>query len=106
MEAKVALPHGRVEGVADRQAGWTGPGYTSCEMSLRSEVLVKSKQDFLAGLAALRVRPEDVTLVMCTHLHWDHVGWNMRLVDGRWPSARSRLTRWNKSWPPDWARGR
>jgi glyoxylase-like metal-dependent hydrolase (beta-lactamase superfamily II) len=21
---------------------------------------------------------------MCTHLHWDHVGWNTRLVDGRW----------------------
>ena len=21
---------------------------------------------------------------MCTHLHWDHVGWNTRLLDGRW----------------------
>jgi hypothetical protein len=21
---------------------------------------------------------------MCTHLHWDHVGWNTQLVDGEW----------------------
>ena len=21
---------------------------------------------------------------MCTHLHWDHVGWNTRLVNGQW----------------------
>jgi glyoxylase-like metal-dependent hydrolase (beta-lactamase superfamily II) len=21
---------------------------------------------------------------MCTHLHWDHVGWNTRLLDGQW----------------------
>jgi glyoxylase-like metal-dependent hydrolase (beta-lactamase superfamily II) len=30
--------------------------------------------------------------VMCTHLHWDHVGWNTQLCDGRWvptfPKAR------------------
>src|SRR3546814_14351408 len=29
---------------------------------------------------------------MCTHLHTDHVGWNTRLVDGKWvptfPNAR------------------
>jgi len=23
-------------------------------------------------------------MVMCTHLHTDHVGWNTQLVDGRW----------------------
>ncbi len=50
------------------------------------------KRDYLAGLAALGVRPEAVTHVMCTHLHWDHVGWNTRLLDGRWvptfPNAR------------------
>ncbi|MEZ5816520.1 MAG: MBL fold metallo-hydrolase [Hyphomicrobiaceae bacterium] len=50
------------------------------------------KQDFIGGLAALGVAPEDVTHVMCTHLHWDHVGWNTRLRDGQWvptfPNAR------------------
>jgi glyoxylase-like metal-dependent hydrolase (beta-lactamase superfamily II) len=52
----------------------------------------QGKRDFLAGLAALGVKPEAVTHVMCTHLHWDHVGWNTRRVDGRWvptfPNAR------------------
>jgi glyoxylase-like metal-dependent hydrolase (beta-lactamase superfamily II) len=50
------------------------------------------KRDFLAGLAGLGVRPEEVTHVMCTHLHWDHVGWNTRAIDGQWvptfPNAR------------------
>jgi glyoxylase-like metal-dependent hydrolase (beta-lactamase superfamily II) len=38
------------------------------------------------------VQPEDVTLVINTHLHVDHVGWNTRLVGDRWvptfPNAR------------------
>ncbi len=47
---------------------------------------------FLDGLAALGRTPEDIDFVLCTHLHADHVGWNTRLVDGRWvptfPNAR------------------
>jgi len=39
---------------------------------------------FLPRLDAAGVRPEDVDYVMCTHLHWDHVGWNTQLRDGRW----------------------
>ena len=39
---------------------------------------------FLPNLAAAGVSPEDVDYVMCTHLHWDHVGWNTQLRDGRW----------------------
>ena len=35
---------------------------------------------------------DDIDYVMCTHLHVDHVGWNTRLIDGRWvptfPNAR------------------
>ena len=34
---------------------------------------------YLADLAAAGVRPDQVDYVMCTHLHWDHVGWNTRL---------------------------
>ncbi|MBT3162623.1 MBL fold metallo-hydrolase [Streptomyces sp. Vc74B-19] len=37
---------------------------------------------YLANLTAAGVRPEDVDLVVNTHLHDDHVGWNTRL-DGR-----------------------
>jgi glyoxylase-like metal-dependent hydrolase (beta-lactamase superfamily II) len=47
---------------------------------------------YLDDLRAAGVTPEQVDLVLCTHLHVDHVGWNTRLVDGRWvptfPKAR------------------
>lgn len=39
---------------------------------------------YLDRLAAAGVRPEDVDLVVNTHLHVDHVGWNTRLVAGEW----------------------
>jgi glyoxylase-like metal-dependent hydrolase (beta-lactamase superfamily II) len=39
---------------------------------------------FIGDLARLGVKPEEVDYVMCTHLHWDHVGWNTRLQDGSW----------------------
>jgi glyoxylase-like metal-dependent hydrolase (beta-lactamase superfamily II) len=40
--------------------------------------------EFLAHLAAAGVRPEDVDVVVNTHLHADHVGWNTSLVGGVW----------------------
>lgn len=39
---------------------------------------------FLNNLRARGVTPEDIDIVMCTHLHADHVGWNTKLVDGKW----------------------
>jgi glyoxylase-like metal-dependent hydrolase (beta-lactamase superfamily II) len=39
---------------------------------------------YLEDLAAAGVKPDDVDLVVCTHLHVDHVGWNTRLENGRW----------------------
>jgi glyoxylase-like metal-dependent hydrolase (beta-lactamase superfamily II) len=44
----------------------------------------RMKSPYIDDLARLGLRPEEVDFVMCTHLHWDHVGWNTRLVDGRW----------------------
>jgi glyoxylase-like metal-dependent hydrolase (beta-lactamase superfamily II) len=53
--------------------------------------------DYLGNLARAGLSPEDVDLVMCTHLHIDHVGWNTRLSDGKWvptfPNARYLMTR-------------
>ena len=47
---------------------------------------------FLERLAAVGLSPADIDFVMCTHLHVDHVGWNTRLINGRWvptfPNAR------------------
>jgi glyoxylase-like metal-dependent hydrolase (beta-lactamase superfamily II) len=39
---------------------------------------------FLANLADAGVRPEDVDVVVNTHLHIDHVGWNTYLQDRSW----------------------
>ncbi|KAA0098759.1 MBL fold metallo-hydrolase [Mycolicibacterium sp. P1-18] len=53
--------------------------------------------DFLANLARAGVRPEDVDVVVNTHLHNDHVGWNTILCDGQWvptfPNARYLMPR-------------
>ncbi len=48
------------------------------------EIFNQRHGDFLDRLAAAGVRPEDVDIVVNTHLHNDHVGWNTRLVDGAW----------------------
>ncbi len=52
---------------------------------------------YLANLAAAGVAPEEVDFVMCSHMHLDHVGWNTRLVDGRWvptfPNAKYLFSR-------------
>lgn len=39
---------------------------------------------FVQDLAASGVALADIDYVFCTHLHGDHVGWNTRLIDGRW----------------------
>ena len=51
--------------------------------------------------------------MLCTHLHVDHVGWNTRLVDGRWvptfPNARyvfarTELDSWERGGNPKFSR--
>jgi len=39
---------------------------------------------FLETMTAAGFPPDSVDTVLCTHLHVDHVGWNTRLVDGKW----------------------
>lgn len=39
---------------------------------------------FLDDLERAGFARESFDAVLCTHLHVDHVGWNTRLVDGRW----------------------
>ena len=53
--------------------------------------------DWLASLERAAVKPEDVDMVVCSHLHVDHVGWNTRLSNGRWvptfPNARYLMSK-------------
>lgn len=73
------------------------------ERPLRPEWHRIAPRIYLGQLAAAGLRPEDIDIVLCTHLHADHVGWNTRLDNGRWvptfPNARylisdTELTHW------------
>ena len=56
------------------------------------DVFTNMQTTFLEDLAAAGFPPESITDVLCTHLHFDHVGWNTHKVDGKWvptfPQAR------------------
>ena len=58
----------------------------------RAEWHNRASTRYLANLKACGCTPDDVDIVMCTHLHADHVGWNTRLENGQWvptfPKAR------------------
>jgi glyoxylase-like metal-dependent hydrolase (beta-lactamase superfamily II) len=49
-------------------------------------------EPWLERLAAAGATPDEIDMVMCTHLHHDHLGWNTQLRNGRWaptfPNAR------------------
>jgi glyoxylase-like metal-dependent hydrolase (beta-lactamase superfamily II) len=55
------------------------------------------ERQFMEDLAAAGVSAATVDTVLCTHLHFDHVGWNTHLVNGRWvptfPNARYLFSR-------------
>src|SRR5690606_41661132 len=61
------------------------------------DIFTNMQTTFLEDLAHAGFSPEEIDFVLCTHLHFDHVGWNTRLVDGRWvptfPNARCLLGR-------------
>jgi glyoxylase-like metal-dependent hydrolase (beta-lactamase superfamily II) len=55
-------------------------------------VFCNLKSTFLEDLAGAGFPAHTINTVLCTHLHFDHVGWNTQLVGGRWvptfPQAR------------------
>lgn len=55
------------------------------------------QSDLLDRLIQINFGPENVDIVLCTHLHADHVGWNTCLRDGQWvptfPRARYLIGR-------------
>ncbi len=63
---------------------------------------------FLEDFAAAGFAVDAVDTVLCTHMHVDHVGWNTRLVEGRWQPtfanarylyAEAEMAHWRKHDP-------
>jgi glyoxylase-like metal-dependent hydrolase (beta-lactamase superfamily II) len=53
---------------------------------------------YLERLKAAGVEPDQIDMVMCTHLHVDHVGWNTKLENGKWvPTFRNAKYVWSKA---------
>jgi glyoxylase-like metal-dependent hydrolase (beta-lactamase superfamily II) len=57
----------------------------------------RMQTSFLQDFEAAGFARDSIDIVLCTHLHVDHVGWNTMLVDGRWiptfPKARYLMAR-------------
>lgn len=55
-------------------------------------IFCNMQTSFLDDIASVGVPAASVDTVLCTHLHFDHVGWNTHLKDGKWlptfPNAR------------------
>lgn len=70
----------------------------TCVGNLREGLhMPATPSDLPASLAAAGYAVEDIDTVICTHLHFDHVGWNTRLEGGKWvvtfPNARYLIGR-------------
>lgn len=64
------------------------------------------KTPYLDNLTRAGFAPEDIDIVVCSHLHIDHVGWNTREVEGQWvptfPNARYLLPQVDRNyWDPE-----
>ena len=57
-------------------------------------------EPYLQNLARAGFAADTIDTVLCTHLHVDHVGWNTRLVQGKWvPTfANARYLFGRKEW--------
>lgn len=72
-----------------------------------SEAFHMQSSDYLLRLSEIGIKPDDIDIVMCSHMHPDHVGWNTQLKDGSWvPTfanaryvfARKEYEYWQDRW--------
>ena len=66
----------------DKEREGQGPIYKSNESILSH--WNKRSSEYLNNFKYFGIKPEDIDIVMCTHLHADHVGWNTKLINGKW----------------------
>jgi glyoxylase-like metal-dependent hydrolase (beta-lactamase superfamily II) len=48
------------------------------------EIMHMLSTSYMEDMIASGYHPDGVDYVLCTHLHLDHVGWNTKMVDGKW----------------------
>ena len=56
--------------------------------------------ELLRDFQAKGVRPDEVDMVLLTHLHRDHVGWNLQREDTRWVPTFAKARYWMSA--KDW----
>jgi glyoxylase-like metal-dependent hydrolase (beta-lactamase superfamily II) len=75
----------------------------------------KLQTQFLKDLETAGYAVPSIDTVLCTHLHIDHVGWNTKLVDGKWvptfPHAQylfgeKEFEHWTRTEPRDSPQGK
>lgn len=85
----------------------TGLGSRLDEKAIRRWSLERPQGDMVAGLSRLGVDPEQIDIVICTHLHSDHCAGNTRLENGKlvpaFPNAEYLVQRmeWADASHPD-----
>ena len=73
--------------------------------SKKSTEIYRIEQDefsLKSSLAAVQIKPEDITDVLLTHLHFDHTGGSTQLVDGKllptFQNAKYHVSEKNFNW--------
>jgi len=72
----------------------TGIGDKNDDKFLDMFAVEKGAERLLQSIARCGFEPEDVTDVVLTHLHFDHCGWNTRVVDGELCPTFSNARYW------------
>lgn len=77
-------------------------------MPLRDAWHHKKDRRWLAEFEATGLKVEDIDYVLCSHMHFDHVGWNTQLRNGKWtptfPNARYLFVDREYEFTRDWAK--
>jgi glyoxylase-like metal-dependent hydrolase (beta-lactamase superfamily II) len=67
------------------------------DRSHRPDWHMRTDDSYMKALTMQGLYPQDIDYVMCTHLHADHIGWNTKMIDGRWvptfPNAKYVISR-------------
>lgn len=82
----------------------TGIGGNWDEKFAERFVVDHSEYDLFPGLAQIDIRPEDVTDVILTHLHFDHTGGSVIKENGKWVPAFPNATYHIHQKQFDWAK--